>query len=78
VEFHGHGGPDESQRHQGDLLLHHADILRINAWMRNYAAKIGAIYADYFTPLADGLHPNAAGYELMAPVAAAAIQKALP
>jgi lysophospholipase L1-like esterase len=66
-----------------------ADILKINAWMRNYAAKIGAIYADYFTPLADekgafkqplsadGLHPNAAGYELMAPVAAAAIQKAL-
>jgi lysophospholipase L1-like esterase len=67
-----------------------ADILKINAWMQGYAAKIGAIYADYFTPLADekgffkqplsadGLHPNAAGYELMAPVAAAAIQKALP
>ena len=66
------------------------DILKINAWMQGYASKIGAIYADYFTPLADekgafkqplsadGLHPNAAGYELMAPVAAAAIQKALP
>jgi lysophospholipase L1-like esterase len=26
---------------------------------------------------ADGLHPNAKGYELMAPVAEAAIQKAL-
>ena len=66
-----------------------ADILKLNVWIRNYAAKINAIYADYFTPLADeqgffkqgtsddGLHPNAAGYELMVPVAAAAIQKAL-
>ena len=66
-----------------------ADILKLNAWMREYAAKIGAIYADYFTALADekgflkqatsndGLHPNAAGYELMVPVASAAIQKAL-
>ena len=66
-----------------------ADILKLNAWMREYAAKSGAIYADYFTALADekgfmkqpisadGLHPNPAGYELMVPVASAAIQKAL-
>jgi lysophospholipase L1-like esterase len=65
------------------------DILKLNEWIRAYAAKINAIYADYFTPLADeqgilkrgtsedGLHPNAAGYELMVPVASAAIQKAL-
>jgi lysophospholipase L1-like esterase len=66
-----------------------ADILRLNAWMKEYAAKNHAIYADYFAPLADekgmlkegfsrdGLHPNEKGYELMAPVAAAAIEKAL-
>jgi lysophospholipase L1-like esterase len=66
-----------------------ADILKLNAWIRAYAAKINAVYADYYTPLADGqgllkqgtsddgLHPNAAGYELMVPVASAAIQKAL-
>jgi len=66
-----------------------ADILKLNAWLREYAAKTGAIYADYFPALADekgfmkqaisgdGLHPNAAGYELMVPVASAAIQKAL-
>jgi lysophospholipase L1-like esterase len=66
-----------------------ADILKLNAWMREYAAKSGAIYADYFTALADengsmkqaisadGLHPNPAGYELMVPVAWGAIQKAL-
>ena len=66
-----------------------ADILKLNAWIRAYAATINAIYADYFTPLVDGqgllkqgtsddgLHPNGAGYELMVPVASAAIQKAL-
>ena len=67
-----------------------ADILKLNAWMKDYAAKVGAIYADYFTALvdekgwlkesisADGLHPNAEGYKLMVPVVEAAIQKALP
>lgn len=65
-----------------------ADILRINAW-REYAVKVKAVYADYYSVLvddkgmlkdgfsADGLHPNPKGYELMAPVAEAAIQKAL-
>jgi|SRR5579871_1433854 len=66
-----------------------ADILKLNAWMKEYAARANAIYADYFTAFvdekgwlkdgysADGLHPNADGYKLMAPIAAAAIQKAL-
>jgi len=66
-----------------------ADILKINAWMKAYAAKVGAIYCDYFTALADengalkpnismdGLHPNDAGYKLMAPVVQAAIDQAL-
>ena len=66
-----------------------ADILRLNAWLRDYAAKAHAVYADYYTALVDdkgmlregysedGLHPNAKGYELMAPIAEAAIQKAL-
>jgi len=66
-----------------------ADIVKLNDWMKAYAAKSGAIYADYFSALVDakgmlkegismdGLHPNAAGYALMAPIAEAAIQKAL-
>ncbi|HZL55615.1 MAG TPA: GDSL-type esterase/lipase family protein, partial [Bryobacteraceae bacterium] len=66
-----------------------SDILKLNTWMKDYAAKSRAIYADYFTALVDekgflkdgfsrdGLHPNEKGYELMAPVAAAAIQQAL-
>jgi lysophospholipase L1-like esterase len=66
-----------------------ADILKLNSWMKDYAARVNAIYADYFTPLVDekgwlkdglsddGLHPNAEGYKIMAPIAAAAIEKAL-
>lgn len=66
-----------------------ADILKLNAWMKDYAAKSGATYLDYYSATVDekgflksaispdGLHPNAAGYEIMAPLAAAAIQKAL-
>jgi lysophospholipase L1-like esterase len=67
-----------------------ADILKINAWLKDYAAKAHAIYCDYFSAVVDdngllkpgisrdGLHPNPDGYKLMAPVAAAAIAKALP
>lgn len=64
-----------------------ADILKLNAWLKDYAAQIGAGFADYYSatvdeqgflraPMTDdGLHPNAGGYTLMAPVAAAAIEK---
>jgi lysophospholipase L1-like esterase len=67
-----------------------ADILKLNAWMKDYAARANAIYVDYFKAFVDekgwlkdgysgdGLHPNAEGYKLMAPIVAAAIQKALP
>lgn len=66
-----------------------SDILKINAWMKDYAAKTGAIYADYYSVLvdangmmkpgisADGLHPNTEGYNLMVPVVQAAIDQAL-
>jgi lysophospholipase L1-like esterase len=67
-----------------------ADILKLNAWMKAYAAQVNAIYADYFSAFADergwlkdtlsadGLHPNAEGYQVMAPVITSALQKALP
>ena len=57
--------------------------------MRQYAAAHGHVYVDYFSAMiddkgllraelsADDLHPNAAGYAIMAPLAEAAIQKAL-
>jgi lysophospholipase L1-like esterase len=67
-----------------------AQILQLNAWMKTYAASVGAVYADYYSATVDatgmfkegfsndGLHPNPQGYTLMAPVAEAAIAKALP
>jgi lysophospholipase L1-like esterase len=65
-----------------------SDILKLNAWMQEYANRVNAVYADYFMALvdekgllkdpdsADGLHPNPDGYKVMAPIAAAAIEKA--
>ena len=65
-------------------------IIKVNAWMKAYAAKVGAVYADYFSAMVDdkgwlkegistdGLHPTADGYKIMAPIAAAALAKALP
>jgi len=65
------------------------DILELNAWMKDHAARVKAVYADYFSALvdkdgwlkesysADGIHPNAEGYKIMAPIVAAAIQSAV-
>jgi lysophospholipase L1-like esterase len=64
-------------------------IRAINEWMKKYAAAEGHVYLDYFPAMIDDkgilraefseddLHPNAAGYAAMAPLAEAAIQKAL-
>jgi acyl-CoA thioesterase I len=64
-------------------------IRALNDWIREYAASRGLVYADYWSVLAtsdgamkpelspDGVHPNAAGYEAMRPVAQSAIKRAL-
>ena len=64
-------------------------IKAINDWMKRYAAANGHVYLDYFSAMvdpsgvmkaeltADDLHPNAAGYAIMGPLAEAAIQRAL-
>jgi lysophospholipase L1-like esterase len=66
-----------------------ADIVKLNAWMKSYAQQVNAIYVDYFSAFvddkgwlkdglaSDGLHPNADGYKIMAPLVSAAIQQAL-
>jgi len=66
-----------------------SDILKLNAWLRDYAARAHVGLADYYSAVVDekgmlrqncsndGIHPNATGYELMAPVAESAIEKAL-
>jgi lysophospholipase L1-like esterase len=64
-------------------------IAALNAWMRRFAAERGAVYLDYHAAMADerqglrpelgddGVHPNEAGYRLMAPLAERAIAEAL-
>jgi lysophospholipase L1-like esterase len=63
-------------------------ILGMNGWLKGYAARSGSVYLDYYSALAegrnmkkeytvDGLLPNDAGYELMAPLAEKAIAAAL-
>jgi lysophospholipase L1-like esterase len=64
-------------------------ILELNAWLKNYCVKNGLVYLDYFSAVVDdkglmkkdladdGLHPNAAGFKIMTPLAEAAIEKAL-
>jgi lysophospholipase L1-like esterase/sugar lactone lactonase YvrE len=66
-----------------------ARILAINAWIKQYAAAHHHEYLDYFSAMLDAkgmlreelseddLHPNAKGYAIMAPLAEAAIQRAL-
>jgi lysophospholipase L1-like esterase len=66
-----------------------SDILKLNAWLRRYAAEIEAEVVDYYSILVDGqgmlkegysddgLHPNDRGYALMAPAAEASIARAL-
>jgi len=66
-----------------------ARILALNDWLKNYCAKNHIVYLDYFSALVDdkgllkkdladdGLHPNDAGYKIMAPLAEKAIAEAL-
>jgi lysophospholipase L1-like esterase len=66
-----------------------AKIRSLNARLEAWCKAEGIVWVDYYTPLADadggmkpglsldGVHPTAAGYAIMAPLAEAGIQKAL-
>jgi lysophospholipase L1-like esterase len=63
-------------------------ILALNEWLKKYCADQGQVYLDYFSAMVDGrgmlkaeltgdgLHPNAAGFAVMAPLAEGAILQA--
>jgi acyl-CoA thioesterase-1 len=77
-DFHWHKGLEPAPK-----------IRSLNAWIKEYAAKNGFIYVDYYSSMAnsegglkaelspDGVHPNKAGYDLMAPLAEIGITEAL-
>ena len=64
-------------------------ILALNNWIKEFAKTHRYVYLDYFSAIVDdkgffkhelsydGLHPNAAGYAVMAPLAEAAIAASL-
>jgi len=66
-------------------------ILALNRWLKEYCttASKGCLYLDYFSAMIDdkglmkkdladdGLHPNAAGFKIMAPMTELAIEKTL-
>jgi len=64
-------------------------IATLNAWLQKYAATEHLTYADYYAALKDenralraslsddGVHPNAAGYAVMRPIAERAVAAAL-
>lgn len=64
-------------------------IIALNQWIKNYAARRGAVYLDYYSAMLDdqkalkkeitddGLHPNTAGYAIMEPLAEKAIAQAM-
>ncbi|WP_294391620.1 GDSL-type esterase/lipase family protein [uncultured Sphingomonas sp.] len=66
-----------------------ATLRQLNAWLKGLCKARGYIYADYYAAMVDdrgllsrnlttdGIHPLTAGYDRMAPIAQAAIVKAL-
>jgi lysophospholipase L1-like esterase len=64
-------------------------IFTINTMLKDFANKNKCVYLDYFAAMADdrkglkkelgddGVHPNLAGYKMMAPLAEKAIAEAL-
>jgi lysophospholipase L1-like esterase len=70
--------------------LHPAEKIRaLDAWLQGYCASHGLVYLDYYSALTnaeggmkaeytvDGVHASVKGYEVMAPLTQAAIDKAL-
>jgi lysophospholipase L1-like esterase len=63
-------------------------IVALNQWIKDYSARNQLLYLDYFSAMVDdkgmlkkeltydGLHPNAAGYEVMGTLASQAIARA--
>lgn len=64
-------------------------IRALNDWLQRYCLEHNHIYLDYYSQMLDhkgmlkadladdGLHPNAKGYQIMAPLAESAIEQAL-
>ncbi len=64
-------------------------IRQLNQWLKDFCAREGLVYLDYYSSMvdgqggmrpglsSDGVHPTVEGYAIMAPLAEAAIKQAL-
>ena len=64
-------------------------IVALNTWLKEYAARRGLVYLDYYPAVvddklgmkadlaSDGVHPTKTGYDIMSPLAERAIAEAL-
>jgi lysophospholipase L1-like esterase len=64
-------------------------IVDLNVWLKDYAARSGSVYVDYFAAMvderqgckadlcSDGVHPTEAGYTVMVPLVEKGIAEAL-
>ncbi|SRR5579884_109850 len=80
---------DQNPDYERTKLRPPAVIREINVWLEAFCRQRGFTYCDYFTAAADsqgffradfsddGLHPNAAGYRVMGPIAQSAINRSL-
>lgn len=85
-DYHKNVNPNYEQTSRRSPAL----IGTLNAWLKSFCSNRGFTYLDYFPAMADekgmmkadiaddGLHPNASGYRIMAPLVLAAVDKALP
>jgi lysophospholipase L1-like esterase len=65
-------------------------IVELNQWIENYCREQHLVFLNYYPAMlgdnlgmrkelsGDGVHPNSAGFAVMAPMAEAAIKQALP
>lgn len=79
------GGVRPLARRKNSEMRPPGDITALNAWMKEYAQRTGAVYVDYYSAMTDGagmlrdglsndgVHPTAAGYAVMAPLVTRAI-----
>jgi lysophospholipase L1-like esterase len=80
---------DQDPRWERTRLRPLKTIIELNDWIRDFAKRNGHVYLDYYSAMVDangylrqeladdGLHPNPAGYRVMAPLAEQAIAQAV-
>ena len=81
---------DQNPRYERSGQRPPRTILELNDWIKNYCRRNRHTYLDYFPALVDangflqkdladdGLHPNAAGFRIMAPLVLQTINRVVP